>query len=312
VRPLLAVVVALVVGACGGPAASSTPGETEAPSPSTAAVTPSAQPSIEPSTQTSIPLPTPTTGPSPTASTYVQFAEFAFVNKFVMRVAVSELNVRRAPSKSGTSEGKAPKGALFMMYDWPVSADGYTWYYGFTLLTSKPGVLPDLPTPIETGYDEVLGGWMATGTEDTPFLVPLAPRCPSARDLANVAAMLDSERLSCFGSTAITLEGTFGCMECGGATAGTYEPAWLAGPLDGEPLAASGVELVIRFAPDGPTPPARGAHVRVHGHFSDARSTGCRIQVLIDDSDVLTAVDNDAAAQWCRSQFVVDSFEVTD
>ena len=151
---------------------------------------------------------------------------------------------------------------------------------------------------------------MATGTEDTPFLVPVAPRCPAVRDLRNVAGMLDSERLSCFGSTSLTLEGTYGCIECGGATVGTFEPEWLAGPLNGEPISAGGVQLIVRFAPEGPTPPATGATVRVHGHFSDSRSSTCRIKTVLDDSDALTAVDNDAAEQWCRSGFVVDSFEV--
>jgi len=300
-----AVAVAMLVAACGS--------QTASPSPTAASATATSAPaSIEASPSAAVPsaAASPSIAPSPTASPPLagsgDYPELAWVNRFVMRVAVSDLNVRAKPSTSAASNGKAPKGGLFMIYDWPVVATGYTWYPGFTLLTAKPGVLPDLPTPIETGYDEVLGGWMAIGTEDTPFLVPLAPRCPATADLANVAGMLDSERISCFGAEAITFEGS------GGAAPGTFEPAWLASPLEEGFLSASGGDsptLGLRLAPGGLSAPAQGSRVRVRGHFSDERSSTCRIAEL-GAGEALVPIANAAAEQWCRSKFVVDNLEV--
>jgi hypothetical protein len=230
------------------------------------------------------------------------------VNRFVMRVAISDLNVRGKPSRSAPSSGKAPKGGLFLVYDWPVTADGFTWYFGVTLLTNSAGTLPPLPTPISTDYDEVLTGWMATGTEDSPFLVPLAPRCPTTVDLTDVAAMLSSERISCFGSSSITLEGTFGCDQCDGETPGTFEPAWLAGYLEFDLLtgtAPEGLPVALHLAPGGPARPADGATIRVRGHYVDPRSSTCTITL---DGGVKIAAA--AAKQWCQGRFVVDSYEV--
>ena len=305
----LAVAVALLVGACGGPAESAAPSATPG-------LVPTSVPTLEPTTSAASlppspsPEPTPTAVPTQAAGGSEAFPELAFVNRFVMRVVVSDLNVRSKPSKSAKSNGKAPKGGLFMMYDWPIKADGYTWYAGFTLLTSKPGVLPDLPTPIETGYDEVLGGWMATGTEDTPFLFPLGARCPTTRNLENVGAMLDSERLSCFGSDTLELEGTFGCGGCGGEAPGTYEPGWLANVLEFDYLNGSGEDgarFALHFPPSGPARPPEETRVRVRGHFDDPAASTCRITVLGDDGTLSVKIANDAAEQWCRSKFVVES-----
>lgn len=309
----LVVGLAIMVGACSSPTASSTPGASAGPSPSTAVVIPTAPPSAGPSIEPSIPLPTPTTGPSATAATYGVYPEFGYVDTFVMRVAVNDLNVRRKPSTSGVSEGKASKGQLFMFYDWPINANGYTWYFGYVQLTNEPGVVPSLPAGYNVGYDEVLAGWMASGTEDTPFLIPVGPRCPDVRDLLNVGNMLGSERVACLGSDSLTLEGIYGCDGCGGAVAGTFEPGWLASPLEAGFLSTSLVDpaavLSLHFAPAGPALPAQGARLRVRGHFSDDRSTTCRITEL-GEGDALVPIANAAAEQWCRSKFVVEGYEV--
>jgi hypothetical protein len=47
----------------------------------------------------------------------------------------------------------------------------------------------------------------------------------------------------------------------------------------------------------------------VQGHFSDSRSTTCRL-TLQGESIGDGKVDNAAAEQWCRARFVVDSFSV--
>ena len=309
---LLPVLFACVSVACGGPTASSSPSTlpVAAASPTASSPAPTAATTQNPTPSAA---PAATTEPNPTPSDYLAAPpEFQFVNQFVMRVAVGDLNVRRKPSKSGVSNGKAPNGGLFMVLDWPIKADGYTWYWGFTLLTTTPGVLPALPTAIETGYDGVLSGWMATGTVDTPFLVPVGPRCPDVRDLANVAAMLSSERTSCFGSTTFELEGTYSGDGCGGVAPGTFEPDWLAFPLECSRLEASpgDVPVYLHFAPDGPAVPKEGSRVRVRGHFSDSRAATCRISVLSDDGQSSVPIANAAAEQWCRGKLVVESVEV--
>ena len=299
-----------VVGACGGPTATVQPSPSVEPASAVPTTAASPQVTAEPS---STPLPTATSSPTIAPVANQDYPELAWVNRFVMKVAVSDLNVRQKPSRTAKSNGKAPKGGLFMVFDWPIKADGYTWYYGFTLLTTKPGVLPELPSPIETGYDEVLGGWMATGTEDTPFLVPVAPRCPTTPDLASVAAMLDSERITCLGSEALTLEGLYRGEGCGGAAQGTFEPEWLASPLECPNVQASAdgaVPLYLHFAPDGSALPPDGARIRVRGHFSDERASTCRITELGADESLSVPIANDAAAQWCRGKFVVDNVEV--
>jgi hypothetical protein len=313
IQRLLVVGFAVVLVACGGPGASNAPTASPALGPSAppATTAATAAPTALPPSPT--PVATETPDPGATASTHQTFPEFGWVNRFVSRVVVSDLNVRRMPSKGAISDGKAPKDGLFMMYDWPIRADGYTWYYGFTLLTAKPGVVPDLPTPIETGYDDVLGGWMATGTEASPFLVPLAPRCPTTRDLLNVAAMLNSELVSCFGSASIELEGTFGCGGCGGVVEGSFEPGWLAARPEFDRLAVDdegALLFALHFPPDGPAKPAPGSIIRVRGHFSDARATTCRVTEVGPDGEPSAVIANAAAAQWCRSRFVVDSYEV--
>src|SRR5262245_35668152 len=89
----------LVVAACGGPATSVEPSASAAaPTASSAPTEPSEtlQPSIP--VPSSTPEPTPTTEPTIDASTYFYPRELEFANGFVMRVAVSDLNVRRKPS----------------------------------------------------------------------------------------------------------------------------------------------------------------------------------------------------------------------
>lgn len=306
----LAVTLALVVAACGGPSVTPSATSTAAPAPSasTIAGAPTPAPTIAPTND--VPTPTPS---QPTELSFASPFDQGWANQFVMRVAVSGLNARDRPSTSAKSNGKAPKGGLFMMSDWPITANGYTWYYGYTLLTSVPGVVPDLPTAIVGGYDEVLVGWLATGTEDTPFLIPIAPRCPSVRDVVNLAAMLDSERLACFGSETIELEGTIKCSDCFGEVfAGTFEPDWLANPRELYDLSVNvdeALPLKVHFPPGGAALPAEGATVRVRGHFSDPRSATCRITVQLTDGGT-KAIANAAAEQWCRGKFVVDSFAV--
>ena len=311
---LLILGVALVLVACTDPTASPSPSASPAPAPS---ASPSAAPTAAGTAPpTSAPSSSTLATPTPTPITELSFAapfDEGWANKFVMRVTVSDLNVRDSPSTSAPSNGTAPNGGLFLVRDWPVTANGFTWYYGVTLLTSVPGVVPDLPTSIDTGYDEVLVGWMVTGTEDAPYVIPIAPRCPAVRDVRNLAAMLDSELVACFGSDSIELEGTFSCLDCFGEVfAGSFDPDWLANPRELYALSVDGEDalpLRVHFAPDGPALPEEGALIRVRGHFSDPRSATCEITVARSDGTTKSIADA-AAEQWCRAKFVVERYEV--
>jgi hypothetical protein len=132
-------------------------------------------------------------------------------------------------------------------------------------------------------------------------------------NLAGVESMLDSELLACFGSKAIVVQGTFGCGGCGGVSAGTEAPEWLADPLSGGLLSVHPETrlgpLAVHFAPTGPPRPADGSIVKVTIHLDDPRATTCRISVA-DEAGNDVAVDNTAALAWCNAKFVVDSLDV--
>jgi len=311
-RLLIAASLVAVIG-CTGPAASASPVATDA------AIAPTAPPSPADtvvSTATDTPGPTTTAAATPAPSTappdVFQPVGLAYATQFVMRIAVTDLNVRAKPSTKASSLGKANKGALYLVSDWPIKADGNTWYYGYELLTPKVGVLPNLPQPLIDGYDGVLSGWMAAGTTENPFLVPLAARCPATPDIPNIAAMLPYERIVCFGSDTITFQGTYGCEYCDGETAGKFEPTWLAGQLEFDFLrdTTGDSRVTLHFPPGGQTQPAYGATVRVFGHYADPRSSTCSI-VLNDASDNPTQeVPDGIAKQWCEGRFVVEQYEV--
>jgi len=109
----------------------------------------------------------------------------------------------------------------------------------------------------------------------------------------------------------ITLEGTFGCSGCAASVPGTFEPGWLAHPmnfgfLSVDPNARIG-PFAMRFAPSGPPPPAVGQIVRVVGHFDDPAAGSC----TISPGEPPVPLDPLATGLYCREQFVVESFEVT-
>ena len=94
---------------------------------------------------------------------------------------------------------------------------------------------------------------------------------------------------------------------------GTFEPGWLAFPLECgrlQPGVDEALPLYLHFPPAGPALPTEGSVVRLHGHFSDSRSTTCRITFPAESGELDVRVNNDAAEQWCRGKFVVDSYEV--
>jgi hypothetical protein len=235
-----------------------------------------------------------------------------------VRIAVPELNLREGPRLSAPKlDVLTPNDVLWLGISapqgGPIEADGYTWYHGIAI--SNDSALPPLPQML-IGEGDAPQGWVAVGKGDSAYVTRLAPRCPSSPDFASVSFQLPAERLECFGSRPIVLEGTLGCDGCAPLPDG-YEPVWLADPETGGLLSANVGEtrgkLHLRYAPDGPTPPAAGSIVRVTGHFDDPAAQTCRMSVSpLFGMGAASAVPLDPAVAIliCRQEFVVDAFQV--
>ncbi|HET9878244.1 MAG TPA: hypothetical protein VFQ81_02910 [Candidatus Limnocylindria bacterium] len=227
----------------------------------------------------------------------------------VARVTVPVLRIREAPDSGSTMLDQLPVDQLVEIgpAGWgPVSGEGFAWYPVRRL--GELTELPALPTELPGGAV----GWAAAGDAETAYLELVAPRCPPRpATLAILEAMLRWERLSCFGPEAITIDGVFGCGGCGGAYPGSFDPEWLAHPLNAQLLSVDPNvrfgPFDLRFKPDGPAAPAPGSIVRVTGHFDDPAAAGCTVA----PGEPPMAIDSATAALWCREQFVVDALEVT-
>ena len=305
----------LVVVLTGCSSQPSVPVETPLGSGAPSAISTSPSASAEPSASIAAAVPT-STAPGPTNGPDVTYPpELSYADQFAMRVLVSGLNVRAKPSTGGAQLGTALKGSVFLVSDDRIQANGYTWYYGAVASVGAGKPLPALPNAILLAVNGQ-AGWLAAGTEATPYLEPLAPRCPTTVNLTNVQWMLSSERVSCFGSTQITLSGVYGCGGCGGANAGTFSPDWLADPLKANFLSvkpANGIgPFGIRFPAGGPAAPKEGSIIKVTGHFEDARSSTCKIAVPASDgSATMVQIASEVALAYCQAQFVVDAVVVT-
>ena len=173
------------------------------------------------------------------------------------RAAHHRVHARRQPARRPAAPGRVRA----QRSDWgPISAEGFAWYPVIRL-----GELTALPPLSEGPLVTTSGaGWVAAGDAAEAFIQLLDPRCaPRPVSLATLEAMQPWEQLACFGPEQITLEGTFGCSGCAASAPGTFEPGWLAHPmnfdfLSVDPNARIG-PFAMRFAPDGPPPPAVGA-----------------------------------------------------
>jgi hypothetical protein len=309
VRPLVAAALAVVLGACSSPpAASPTAGLLSAP--------PSGEASLGPSPSTEA---SPSVAPSAAPATPAIGTLDVYPPGAAVEVAVKELNLRTKPSTSAKRVALLNRGDVLVISPndnisfgfGPVSKNGYTWYP--VMVTGlKNGTLPALPaSPADfSGAHPPVSGWVAANDGRTPFLSPLAPRCPAVVDLENVQGMLAAERIACFGGP-ITLTGTYGCPGCGGAIVGTFKPLWLATPVEFEFLSVNPAirigPLAVRFPPDGPARPAAGTRVRVVVHVDDSRSTKC---TMIDgEGATATTVDRRTAVFYCRERLVVEQVQ---
>ena len=312
-RRLTAGFAALVLAGCSTATPTGTPTPLATPA-VIETVAPSASPPASVAPSASVP---PTASPEPThgVGTLDILPPGAAV-----QVTVDELNLRTRPSTSAKRVKLLKRGDVvvisptdnFSFGYGPVRKNGYSWY-PVVVTPYKDGALPPLPTEIiDLGGVEPTWGWVAADNGTRPYLATVAPRCPSTEDLATVQAMLPAERLACFGGP-IVLQGTYGCGGCGGATAGTFKPNWIASPLSFGFLSVNPAErlgpIAVRFPPSGPTEPAAGTVIQVTVHVDDSRARRCTMAEL-DDSGAKVPVDSRTAVLRCREELVVDSFEV--
>ena len=230
----------------------------------------------------------------------------------VVRVTAESIKLRYTPSTEAVIAGTVERGELVeiaytLVADGfgPVEADGFVWYPVSLLNMTE---MPELGT--QRGYQgEIL--WMSVGNGTESWVERVAPRCTDRDpDLATLESMFDFERIECFGDRQITVEGVFGCGGCGGFLPGTFEPGWLATPMQYGFLSVDPSERIgpfkLHFVPDRRELPQASAIARVTGHFNDARSSEC---VIIPDG-ATHETDPIVEDLFCRKNFVVDSYEV--
>ena len=267
-------------------------------------------PTPEPS-EAPVETPTPV-APAPTeepgSTPVVQSPDGVLPPGSLVRVVVESIKMRGGPTTESQFLGTIDQGDLVVVNSTlrgPVEAEGFVWYPVIDLDTTDLSEV--------TGRRQQLGylGWMVVGNGTEDFVEPVAPRCPTGDpDLAALDKMLEWEHLACFGDRSITVEGTFGCPLCDGVMVGSYEPAWLASPLNfnylSVDLKVQEGPFTLHFGPNGPAAPERGSIIRVTGHFDDAAAAECVIKAGVEEIRIDSVVEN----LHCRSQFVVESYDV--
>lgn len=228
----------------------------------------------------------------------------------IVRVVTDGLRMREEPSTESALVDDLPVDRLLLVgfaqrSDWgPVSAGGFAWYPVIQLEATE---LPPLGERMTTSSI----GWVAAGDATEAYIQLVEPRCPARPvDLATVERMQPWEQLACLGSEQITLEGTYGCGGCGGLFPGSFEPLWLAHPVNVYPLSTDTTiqlgPVNLRFPPGGPAYPPEGQIVRVVGHFDDPAALGC----VVSPGEPPAPIDARVAELYCREQFVVETIEV--
>lgn len=295
----------LLVAACDGQS-----------SPTPAATGPGASAIGSPSAESAPPSGSGSASPTATGSPIASATPvLALQPNIAVRITVTSLNVRDAPSTSAKKLGLLAKGDVAVLLGYGgIKANGYTWYEAGRL-KGVHGPLPPLPADPLKGNWTDLTGWIAVAQGSTPWVVPLPARCPATTpDLATLSVMLLGEQLACFSATPLVLEGTWGCGGCGGSFPGEFKPEWLATPLSGflsVNWSARVGPLQLYFPPEVPRP-TEGTILRVHAHLNEARSSTCTVTTVTSDDFTATPVPISAtdAGTYCRQHVVVDSVEV--
>ncbi|HEX2627201.1 MAG TPA: hypothetical protein VHL56_09895 [Candidatus Limnocylindrales bacterium] len=221
----------------------------------------------------------------------------------VLAVKAGRLTAYAEPDETSDHSGLVKGGDLVQVVDYQMTdARGRTWLYVIALSSPVRGRLPDLPAVLPEP-EFATQGWILAGDGSAPDVDSLAPRCPAVADFESVTAMYGFERLACFNSNSLTLEGISGCGPCG-FDDGVYEPPWLAGDSAGSLVGNQGPRnLPLYIAPPMLTP-EQGTLIRVTGHFNDPRAATCR--VTLDGVQLPHA----ETVEMCRRHFVVDGIEV--
>lgn len=312
---LACLVAGLIIAGCVAPTAPTSTagtalGSPELSPPAEAAATETPATSLEPSSTDPAVATTEPTGPL-----WTPRPPEALLLDSILSVSVDRLNMRAKPWVDSKITGVVENGD-FLLVDWygPFSHDGYTWYHA--AFVADAGEPPTFGVNVRGPLGQ--NGWIAVAKADSPYVKKLRARCPETIDTKSVQYMLGSELLACFGSNTIELTGTFGCGGCGGAWIGSFEPDWLANPVNVNRLAAYPIgdevgDFAIRFPPGGAEVPPDGSVIRVRGHYDDPNSATCAISVVdpMHPSGVTTvAIPREAARLACKQQFVVESLEI--
>ena len=230
-----------------------------------------------------------------------------------LRVTADTLVLRQVPSMGGAEVATARRDFMLVTDgSLLVEAEGSSWYH-VTIFAEVP-LVQELPRD----FRDALGasGWVAVRGAAGTVAVPVDPRCPEGTAIVDVVAMLESERLACFGTRTVEIEGIFECDGCENTVDGVYAPAWLAGRstavLRAEAAARRSLEL--HLPPDGPGWPPTGSSVRLRGHFDDSLAVTCGLSVQTPDfgdpESTISPIDLESVRVLCRQAFVVESYEV--
>ena len=316
-RGVPVLVLSLILAACdSAPAPSASAG---APRPTTPAATQPTDSAAPTDPGTPPPTTEPTDAPEPSqgagsGAVWATDPPTPILVNSIVRVTADELELREEPFLAATSTAVLARDAtLFVEPAPPVDSDGSIWYRG--IVVSTTGEVPALPGNVVDTDTDFTFGWFPADTGDTRSVSRVAPRCPEVINLRYLAAMTSSERLACFGTDWIEVEGTFRCFEtCLAHAFGEFEPEWLAHPANLNLVFAGTTDdygLNLRFPPTIAEPEI-GTKIRVRGHLRDAAAETCTMSSNYwwpPDNQSFHPYPAAVATLLCRQEFVVETWE---
>lgn len=261
-------------------------------------------------TESAEPTPTATALPTPSATSPIAFDS-------VVRIVVTDLSLRRAPSLEGERLGGLHgDGTAAFVVAGPVIADGYEWYQ-----LSALGIPPQsgcIAPPTEA-LDECPNwfGWVAGREAGGDYwLEPTTLDCPAMPvnmgDLAPGRGGV--ERLACNPDGTVTVRGFWaGPADAGADTcaASEHSSGWLYCRMlndvsvwtdSGGPNRGNGLQVFFDPAV-GVEMPEPGGWVEIVGHFDDPAAQGCAEAAALDNHPE----EGEQAVLTCRSELVVKS-----
>jgi hypothetical protein len=248
------------------------------------------------------------------------------------RVLVAELNLRVQPSMSSESLGQLSLDDPAFVVDGPVEADGYQWYQLASV--REPYIAPcGDPAPPPSLACARWFGWAAGVTSDGDrWLAPIVPDCPTERTTDGYLPLLRPERLACAGDSEWVLtvyiaeEGGRGCFP-----AWVTAPRWLFAdcnlffpqPVERELDQDTRLQTFVhpdlgtcdyKDQPGCPFAGLTGSWVEMTGHLDDPAASTCEARLsdeFPDPSNPPTPPDPDQVVFICRLAFVVTAVRVT-